>query len=284
METKITQEIVSKILKPRKKDAHKGDFGHALIIAGRKGKIGAAVIASRACLRSGVGLLTVHVPKCGVDILQIACPEAMIAIDSSEKYFTSSVDLKTFKTIGIGPGIGTKNKTQNAIYELLCVVNFSIVIDADAINCLSLNKDWLKLLPEYSVLTPHPKEFERLVGEWGNEKEKIEKQIAFSKKYKCILVLKGHFTTISTPEGKLYKNTTGNAGMAKGGSGDALTGIITSFLAQGYSSEEASIMGVYLHGLAGDFAAKEKSEFGMLASDLIEFIPETFLRLTNKLK
>lgn len=276
METKITQEIISKILKPRKKDAHKGEFGHALIIAGSKGKMGAAVISSRACLRSGVGLLTVHIPKCGVDILQITIPEAMVALDSNESHFTSTIELKSYKTIGIGPGIGTKSKSQKAIFELLCVVKFPIVIDADALNCLSLNKDWLNLLPENAVLTPHPKEFERLVGEWKSEREKIEKQVLFSKKFKCIIVLKGHFTTVCTPQGKLYKNTTGNPGMAKGGSGDALTGIITAFLAQGYTSEEACVIGVYIHGLAGDLAVKEKSEFGMLASDLIEYIPNAF--------
>lgn len=279
METKITQEIVNKTLKPRKKNAHKGDFGHALLIAGSKGKMGAALIASRACLRSGVGLLTVHVPKCGANILQIGCPEAMVLEDSNENHFTSFKDLKSFKTIGIGPGIGIKSKTQKAVFELLNTIDFPLVIDADAINCLSLNKDWLKLMPENSVLTPHPKEFERLVGVWKTEKEKIEKQITFSKNFKCILVLKGHFTTVSTPFGKLYKNTSGNPGMAKGGSGDALTGMITAFIAQNYSPEKAALIGVYLHGLAGDLAVIEKSEFGMLASDLIDFIPNAFLKL-----
>lgn len=281
METKITQELVSKILKPRKKDAHKGDFGHAMIIAGSKGKMGAAVIASRACLRSGAGLVTVHVPKCGEGILQITNPEAMVLVDSNESYFTSKIDLKSIKTIGVGPGIGTKKKTQNAILELLGDINFPIVVDADALNCLSLNKDWLNLLPENSILTPHPKEFERLVGEWKSEQEKIEKQVLFSEKFKCILVLKSHLTIVSTPEGKLYKNTTGNPGMAKGGSGDALTGMITAFLAQGYSPEEAAVLGVYIHGMAGDLALKDKSEFGMLVSDLIELIPNAFLQLTK---
>lgn len=276
METQITQEIVSKILKHRKKEAHKGDFGHALLISGRKGMMGSAVIASRACLRSGVGLLTTHIPACGEQILQISIPEAMLSLDSDENIFTGKIDIEKYVSIGIGPGIGTEGPTLNAVKILLESSTIPLVIDADALNCMALKKEFFKIIPKKSILTPHPGEFERLVGKWDSNEEKTRLQLSFSNQFDCYIVLKGHQTTISTPEGKLYKNTTGNPGMAKGGSGDALTGMITAFLAQGYSPEEASVIGVYLHGLAGDFAAKEKSEHGMLAGDLIESIPEAF--------
>lgn len=280
METKITQQIVSNILKPRKEDAHKGDFGHALIIAGSRGMMGSAVIASRACLRSGVGLLTTHVPTCGEQILQIAIPEAMLSLDTDETIFTRKINIEKFSSIGIGPGLGTVPPTLNALKILLESCKIPIVIDADALNCLGLNKALFKIIPKKSILTPHPGEFERLVGKWSSDSEKANLQLSFSNKYDCFIVLKGHETSISTPEGKLYKNTTGNPGMAKGGSGDALTGIITAFLAQGYSSEEASVLGVYMHGLAGDLAASEKTEQCLLVTDLIEYLPFAFKVLT----
>lgn len=279
MQTKLTTQIIKSILKPRKRNANKGDFGHALIIAGSKGKMGAAVLSMKACLRSGVGLLTAHVPKCGIDILQVSIPEAMVFGDTNENHISSVIDLKHFQVIGIGPGIGTKSKTQKALQTLLKETKLPIVLDADALNCLSLNKEWYNLIPHNAILTPHSKEFERLVGTWKNEKEKIAKQMEFSRSYNCIIVLKGHRTTISTPDDKLFINSTGNPGMAKGGSGDVLTGMITAFLAQGYSASQSAILGVYIHGLAGDFASNEKSEYAVLASDLIEFIPQAFKKI-----
>lgn len=279
METKITQQLVSNILRPRKKEAHKGDFGHALIIAGRKGMMGSAVVASRACLRAGAGLLTTHVPLCGEQILQISIPEAMLSLDSDENIFTNKIALEKYTSIGIGPGIGTNAPTLNAMKNLLESCAIPLVLDADALNCLALKKELFKIIPKKSILTPHPGEFERLVGKWNSNEEKTNLQLSFSKEMDCYIVLKGHQTTISTPEGKLYKNTTGNPGMAKGGSGDALTGIITAFLSQGYSSEDASVIGVYIHGLAGDLAAKDKSEQSLLVTDLIEYLPLAFIQL-----
>jgi NAD(P)H-hydrate epimerase len=272
----ITQQLVQEILQPRKLEANKSDFGHALIVAGSKGKIGAAVLAAKACLRSGVGLLTVHVPDCGEQIMQISIPEAMVSIDADNSVFTDELEIGKYSIVAFGPGLGTNKNTQAAVKKLLTNHLTPMVIDADGLNCLSLNKELLPMIPENSILTPHPLEFERLVGKWETLEQKLEKQCHFSKTYNCFVVLKGNQTTISSPEGKLYKNTTGNPGMAKGGSGDALTGIITAFVSQGYSSEESSILGVYLHGLAGDLAAIEKTEFSLLPSDLIEFLPQAF--------
>jgi NAD(P)H-hydrate epimerase len=272
----ITQQYVQDLLKPRTAKSHKGNFGHALIVAGSKGKMGAAVLASKACLRSGVGLLTTHVPQCGLSILQTTVLEAMVEIDSDHNIFTDKINLGKFTTVGIGPGLGTDPKTQLAVEQLLSACDFPVVIDADALNCLSLKKDSFSLIPNKSILTPHPGEFERMVGAWETDEQKLEKQLTFSREHSCYIVLKGHHTVISTPEGNLYRNQTGNPGMAKGGSGDALTGIITAFLAQGYTSEDAAILSVYVHGLAGDLAVEEKTEHSLLASDLIEFLPQAF--------
>lgn len=272
----ISLQLVKEILQPRKLNSHKGNYGHAMIIAGSEGKMGAAILASRACLRSGVGLLTMHVPSCGQQIIQIAVPEAMVETDAEFSVFSTRIEQKKYTVIGFGPGIGTNVRTQKAVGELLKESLAPMVIDADGINCLSINKEMHKLIPEGSILTPHPGEFERLVGEWDSEENKLEKQLSFSKDFNCTIVLKGYRTSISTPDGKLYVNKTGNPGMAKGGSGDALTGIITAFVAQGYSSEESAILGVYIHGMAGDLAAEVKTQYGLLASDLIEFLPQAF--------
>ena len=270
----ITKEIIRGKLKPRAKESHKGDFGHALIIAGGKGKIGSAVLATRACLRSGVGLLTTHIPACGESVLQSAIPEAMISVDSNDKLFSDNIGNFHFKTIAFGPGLGTAISTQKAIHHLLKVEKIPMVIDADGLNCISLNKEWFNLIPENSILTPHPGEFERLVGSWETLEQRTELQLEFAKRLKSVVIVKGGPTYIASPDGSLYINTTGNPGMAKGGSGDALTGMITAFLSQNYSALDAAILGVYIHGLAGDVAAQKTTEYGLLASDLIEAIPD----------
>jgi NAD(P)H-hydrate epimerase len=218
--------------------------------------------------------LTTHIPACGEQILQTAIPEAMISLDSNDKMFTDSIGNFQFKAIAFGPGLGTSVATQKAIAHLLKMEKIPMVIDADGLNCISLNKDWFNHIPENSILTPHPGEFERLVGSWNSLEERCELQLSFAKKVKSIVVVKGGPTYIATPEGKLYVNTTGNPGMAKAGSGDALTGIITAFLSQNYNSLDAAILGVYLHGLAGDIAVEKTTEYSLLASDLIEFIPQ----------
>lgn len=277
--TLIGKEDIKIRIAKRSRFSHKGTFGHALLIAGSFGKMGAAVLASKACLRAGVGLLTSHVPRLGYSILQTAVPEAMASVDQHDSMFTEYPDLIPFSAIGVGPGLDQKQNTSRALHSLLETTKGPLVLDADALNILSENKDWLEKLPENSILTPHPGEFKSLVGASKNTYESIQMQIQFSKKYKIILVLKGAFTSISIPSGKLYFNSTGNPGMATAGSGDVLTGIILGLLAQGWSSENAALTGVFLHGKAGDIAAFKKSEFSLIASDIIEFLGEAFLSL-----
>lgn len=275
----VTQKSVRKLLKPRAKFSHKGTFGHALLIAGSYGKMGACVLSSRAVLRTGVGLLTVHIPKCGYSIMQTAVPEAMALVDDSEQIFTSVGDVSKYNVIGIGPGLGKENATVKAFTKVLEQFRKPMVIDADALNILSLNSQLLHLVPENSILTPHPKEFERLVGEWKNDFERLEKQKQLAASLKCVIILKGANTAIATPDGNVYFNSTGNPGMATGGTGDVLTGILTSLVAQSYSSKDAAIIGVYLHGLSGDMIAQERGMNGLIASDVVDFLPLAYKKL-----
>ena len=264
-------------LKERSKFSHKGLFGHAKLVCGSYGKMGAAILASRACLRSGVGLLTTIIPTEGYVILQQSVPEAMV-----ECYGNRELEGEIMlgdNILGIGPGIGKSFVTRETVSHILQNAKSKLVLDADALNILADNKSWLSYIPEGSILTPHPKEFERLVGEWSNDYEKLEKLKDLSAKLSCIIILKGAYTAVGTPAKQVYFNTTGNAGMATGGSGDVLTGIITSFLAQGYSSLQAAQLGVYLHGLAGDFAAKKHEEEAMIAGDIIDFLGEAFAEI-----
>jgi hydroxyethylthiazole kinase-like uncharacterized protein yjeF len=277
----LEKDQVKKILKPRGKFTHKGNYGHALLISGSKGKIGASVLAARACLRSGAGLLTVHVPQCGYEILQSTIPEAMTEADKNENVISESGDIEKFSSIAIGPGIGTSAITIKMFEEILDKSERPIVLDADALNILSMKKELLKKVPALSILTPHPKEFSRLAGDSSNDFERHERQIQFSMENNVIVILKGAYTCISFPGGQVSFNSTGNPGMAKGGSGDVLTGILLSLTAQGYSFEEAAILGVYIHGLAGDKAAKKKGVYSMIATDLIEALPKAFLSLMD---
>ncbi|HEY5969532.1 MAG TPA: NAD(P)H-hydrate dehydratase [Chitinophagaceae bacterium] len=275
----IDKPIIRSIYKPRNRFAHKGHFGHAMVIAGSYGKIGAAVLAAKACLRNGVGLLTCFVPKCGYEILQTTVPEAMLMTDANSSIITKiDDDVLKYNSIGIGPGLGTASETRAAVKELISIYKKPMVMDADALNGLAMEKN-LPSLPPGSVLTPHPKEFERLFGECKDDFERIEKALHDAKRLNCLIVLKGHHTFIAYPNGKGYFNNTGNAGMATAGSGDVLTGMITSLLAQEYSSEEASILGVYLHGSAGDIAAKEFSKEAIIAGDIIDSIGKAFKQL-----
>lgn len=278
---KITAKLVGSIIQKRQPQSHKGSYGHAIIIAGSYGKMGAAVMAATACLRSGVGLLTMFIPKCGCSILQIAIPEAMVICDDSETIISNAIPLDNYNALSIGSGIGTGIETQKALKKVIKNYKKPMVIDADAINIIALNKAWLKWIPADSIFTPHAIEFERLVGKSSDAKDQRRMQIEFSKKYNVYVVLKGHQTAISCPNGCIYINTTGNAGMAKGGSGDTLTGMLTALLAQGYSSQKACIAGVYLHGLAGDIAVKQTGEFSLLPSDLINSIGKAFLEITQ---
>lgn len=272
----IEKSDVRSMLKPRKKYSHKGNFGHALLIAGSYGKMGAAILCARAAMRSGIGLLTVHIPTCGYEIIQTALPEAMAEVDPSESIFSKLPETTNYNAIGIGPGIGQDPQTKKAFTQLLESWGRPIVLDADAINIVGANRELLHLIPKGSILTPHPKEFERLVGSWSNDFDRLEKQLDFSKKTQSVVLLKGAHSSISTPEGKIYFNNTGNPGMATGGSGDVLTGLVTGFLAQGYSSEESAVLGAWIHGLAGDCALSQKGWEGLIASDIIDFLPEAF--------
>lgn len=259
------------IYKLRQLFSHKGNFGHALLFAGSYGKMGAAVLGTKACLRSGAGLVTAHIPQNGVDIIQVSAPEAMCRIDAHKERITSlNYDLTIYNSIGIGPGIGMEADTAQLLYTLITAYNKPMVIDADALNILSQHKEWLKQVPAGSVLTPHPKEFARLFGDSANDFEKINLAMQKAEELNLVIVLKGHHTFIATPDAKGYFNTTGNAGMATGGSGDVLTGILTGLLAQGYQPAQAAILGVYLHGLAGDKAAEKYGMDALIAGDLVE--------------
>ncbi|KJF42431.1 bifunctional ADP-dependent NAD(P)H-hydrate dehydratase/NAD(P)H-hydrate epimerase [Draconibacterium sediminis] len=276
-------EDVAARLPMRTKFDHKGTFGHALLIAGSYGKMGAAVLASKACLRAGAGLLTTHVPHMGFPVIQTAVPEAMASIDQHDSMFTDFPNLEPYAAIGVGPGLGLKRNSCRALCDLFDQAKVPMVIDADALNILAENKAWLEKIPEGSVLTPHPGEFRRLVGETTDSYDAIQKQMAFAKKYNCVVVLKGAHTSVAAPDGTLSWNSTGNSGMGTAGSGDVLTGIILGLLAQGMASFDAALLGVYLHGLAGDIAAKKRSEFSLMAGDIIETLGKAFLKVQEEL-
>ena len=273
----LKKKEVCCFLKKRKKFTHKGTYGHALLVSGSFGKMGASVLAARSALRIGIGLLTCHIPSHGLKIMQTAVPEAMCTVDSQKKII-SYVNLNSnYTACGIGPGIGKEIPTLKALENLLLKVKVPLILDADAINLLSENTNLLQKLPPGSILTPHPKEFERLAGIAKNHHERLQKQLDFAKKYMVFIILKGAYTSVVTPEGKTYFNSTGNSGMATAGSGDVLTGIITGLLAQGYIPEQATLLGVYLHGLAGDIALQEVSKESLIASDIINNISKSFL-------
>ena len=279
----LTENFIKHLIKPRQKFSHKGTFGHSLLLVGSFGKMGAAIMSAHSLLRSGAGLLTVCVPKCGYEIMQTALPEAMVLVQGNDFLKIEKLDLKIYSSVGIGPGIGTEEDTQQSVKYVLSQSKKPLVIDADALNGISLHKEWLKLIPINSILTPHPKEFERLTKSINNDFERHQLQIEFSKQYQVYVVLKGAHTCITTPQGKCYFNSTGNSGLAKGGSGDVLTGLITGLLAQGYSSFESSLIGVYVHGLAGDITKKEKGEIAMIPTDVIEKIYAAFKQIIDGL-
>jgi NAD(P)H-hydrate epimerase len=278
----LDDTMIHTVYQPRNRFAHKGNFGHALLVAGSYGKMGAAVLAARACMRAGAGLLTCHIPHGAYTILQTAVPEAMVMTDFNASFNTRiDADMTNYDAIGIGPGIGTASETKMLLREIFDAYRGPLVLDADALNVLSSQKDLYKLIPAGSLLTPHPKEFERLFGETANEFDRADLALEKAKELNVIIVLKGHHTFIATPDGKGFFNSTGNAGMATGGSGDVLTGILTGLLAQGYHSVEAAALGVYLHGLAGDIAAKTISAESLIAGDLIEYLGKAFLHINE---
>jgi len=272
----LDEATVRPLLYRRQKYDHKGTFGHALLVVGSYGKIGAAILAARACLRSGVGLLTVHAPKCAYPILQMSVPEAMVSVDRHEFYFSESPKLEKYQTIGVGCGLDTRKTSAEALEETLEESKVPMVIDADGLNLIAKNKNLLGKIPKNSILTPHPKEFSRLFGEASDDFARNKLQRLMAQELGVYIVLKGAHSCIATPEGVCYFNSTGNPGMATGGTGDVLTGILTGLLAQGYASLDAAMLGVYLHGLAGDLAAQEVGQEALVAGDLIAYLGKAF--------
>lgn len=269
------------LYRPRSKFSHKGTYGHALLVGGSYGKIGSVCLAATSALRTGAGMVTVFLPSCGYEILQTTLPEAMVLTDKNRNKITHIEYEINPTVIGIGTGLGTAGETVEGMRDLLEKTTSPMVIDADGLNILAKHRDLLEHVPESSILTPHPKELERLIGSWSDDFEKIKKARQFSEKYKIILVLKDAYTLILTPE-DLYVNTSGNPGMATAGSGDVLTGMLTAMCSQGYAPLEAAVLGTYLHGSAGDIAAKNHSYEGMIAGDIASYAGSAILDLFKK--
>ncbi len=276
----ISRNEILKRYKSIDKFTHKGIQGHALIIGGSYGKIGSVCLSAKACLKSGAGLVTAYVPKCGYDIVQISVPEVMVLTDDYLEHIISLTFNTTFQAIGIGVGMGQHSDTQHAFLNFLKMNKTPLVIDADGLNILSQNKEILGLLPKNTILTPHLKELERLLGKWDSVAEMIEKVKLFSTQFDIIVVVKGAPTFIINKE-NVFENTTGNQALATAGSGDVLTGIITSFLAQNYNPIDAAVLGVYLHGLTADIAVSQTAYHSFIASDIIENLGKAFLTLDS---
>lgn len=272
---------IQALLMPRSPFAHKGNMGSALLVAGSYGMGGAAVLAAKACLRSGVGKVTVHVPKCNNTITQIAVPEAVVQLDAEETAFAEPIDTEDYDALGIGPGLGQSESTAIAMIAQVRRAQCPIVMDADAINMLANHRAWMQQMPSGIVMTPHPREFDRLCGHSIDGFERLSKAVGLATRMEAYIILKGHYSALCLPNGKVIFNTTGNAGMATAGSGDVLTGILTSLLARGYKQAEACLLGMYLHGLAGDLAARELGEESLIAGDIVRYLPQAFKKLTE---
>lgn len=281
----LAEEDMSRLLRPRPRYAHKGTFGHGLLVAGCERMPGAATLAATAAMRGGIGKLTVHSVRSVLHILAVTLPEAIHHIDD-DGHNVSHIDWNTLpeniNAVALGPGLGTQKQTMAAIKDILDTVQTPLVLDADALNMLAENKTWLAFLPPYSILTPHFAEFERLAGKPSDDFDRLERAKQFAQRYSVILVLKGHHTVVTLPDGRQFFNTTGNAGMATAGSGDVLTGLLLSLLAQGYPPEHAALLGVFLHGAAGDTYAARHDSRTLIASDLPQFFSEAFEDLRRR--
>ena len=280
--TVIEPEEASRPLKPRDPFAHKGTMGHALLVSGQYGMAGATILAARACLRGGVGKLTIHTPDINNNILQCSVPEAILSHDLSDTRVTHPIPTYDYNALAIGPGLGTHEETAEALHAFIRNHPGEMVIDADALNILGHHREWLTEIPQDAILTPHPKELEALVGKCSGSYERMAKARELSIRMQSYIIIKGHYSMICTPTGRVVINTTGNAGMATAGSGDVLTGILTALLAQGYSAGEACRTGVYLHGLAGDIACERMGEESMVAGDIIKALPKAFKQLKGQ--
>lgn len=280
-EVLVTDDLAAAHVRLRPRFSHKGTYGHALLLAGRYGSMGAAFLAAKGCLRSGTGLLTAHIPELGVNIMQTSLPEAMCSVEGNDRFISALPSLERYSAVGMGPAIGNHSDTANALKALIQNTKVPLVLDADALNILAENKTWLSFLPPLTVLTPHPKEFDRMVGESNTGWERWKKQREFAIRYNCVVALKGANTTICNPAGQTFFNDSGNPGMATAGSGDVLTGVILGLLAQGHPPTEAAVLGVYTHGLAGDIAAKKTGQQALLASDIIDALGKAQMHLSE---
>ncbi len=278
--TLLERQEIAGMFRERKKFDHKGNYGHALCIAGSFGMMGAAVLSGKAAIRSGAGLVTLHVPVSGYEIVQIAVPEVIVSVDKDDDCFSTLPDFGKFTAIAIGPGLGKEKKSAKALNQLMKEVKVPLVIDADALNLLSEDDEELSL-PEHTILTPHPGEFDRLFGNSNSAWERHEKQLFYAKELNVIIVLKGANSGIAFPDGSYFFNATGNPGMATGGSGDVLTGILVSLLAKGMTPENAALAGVFLHGMAGDMAAEEMGEESLIARDISRNLGNAFKKILS---
>ncbi|MCU0423305.1 MAG: NAD(P)H-hydrate dehydratase [Bacteroidia bacterium] len=278
----ITQELAQPLIKKRTKFSHKGTHGHTLVIAGSYGKLGAAVLTVKGAIRAGSGLVTAYIPACGYDIMQVQIPEAMVITDTNVNYLSNYPDCKPYKAIAIGPGLGMESNTQQAVSDFIRNCKKPLVIDADALNIVSslLAKGEPVTFHASTILTPHPKEFDRLAGVSANSFERLQRLKAFVDKHQVIVVLKGTHTVVATPQGECFFNSSGNPILAAAGSGDTLTGIITSLLTQGYEPLHAAILGVYLHGRCADTLAAE-GRYTATATEVINELPKVMYQLLN---
>lgn len=279
--TIVEESDVRERMLERSPFAHKGQMGTALLIAGSYGMAGAAILASEACMRSGAGKVVINTPRRNIPILQTAVPEAIVQTGNEETIFAETVDTEDYQALGIGPGLGQSEQTAIALIAQLRRTQCPIVVDADAINILANHRAWLQQLPQGIILTPHPKELDRLEGHSADSYERLTKARNLAERLKGYVILKGHYTAICCPDGHVMFNTTGNAGMATAGSGDVLTGILTGLLARGYKPQDACVVGVYLHGLAGNLAAHKLGEESLIARDIIQHLGPAFIKLKN---
>jgi len=277
----VDDEMAGALYRKRNTYSHKGTFGHALLMGGSEGKWGAIALSARACLKSGAGLLTVHCAKSGTEIVHQAVNEAMLNADPENEFISEIPDLAAYKVIGIGPGIGKREETLRAFKRLIQNSPAPLVIDADALNILAENKTWMAFLPAGSILTPHPGEFSRLADFRGTHYDAVQKQIELSRRHNVYILLKGAHSTVTTPNGQIFVNSSGNPGMASAGMGDTLTGIVTGLMSSGYTSAESAVLGMYIHGKAGDLALENESVESLIASDLINYLGRAFQGLAN---
>lgn len=276
----INKSEFLKRYRPMDQNTHKGIQGHAIIIGGSYGKIGSIVLASKACLKTGCGLVTAFVPKCGYEIVQISNPEVMVLTDDNLDHISNLNIENNFQAIGIGMGMGQDKQTQSTFHNFLKSNKVPLIIDADGINILSQNIEWLNLLPDNTIVTPHFKELELLIGKWESLEDKMNRVLQLSHKHNLVIVVKGAPTLVVYKD-KIHENTTGNQGLATAGSGDVLSGIITSLVAQSYAPLDAAIMGVYLHGLTADIGTPKMSYQAFIASDIIENIGNAYIELIS---